>query len=323
LFRFKIQKMKIAVITPVSHLQGINSLLESKGNVFYLENNPTKLEVKSLLEIEKIDTIVCNPNQQTYKIDEELLQGTNVNLINTCSTGMNHIDVEYCKKQNIKILSLTKDYELIKQLPSTSELAFGLMMSLLRSIPQSKQHVSEYNWDYTPFVGREVKSLTIGIVGYGRLGKMMHDYCKAFGADVKVYDPYKREEMDDAFLLNTYCSLTDMFEQCDVISLHVHVTPETKYMINKKILGYSKKSPYIINTSRGEIVNEQDIVEALKNKVISGYGADVVENEFDDLQSSPIIQAMNREENIIVTPHIGGMTIEGQTRAYKWAINKL
>ena len=114
-----------------------------------------------------------------------------------------------------------------------------------------------------------------------------------------------------------------MFEQCDVISLHVHVTDETKYMINKELLGYSKKSPYIINTSRGEIANEKDIVEALKNKVISGYGADVVENEFDDLQASPIIQAMNRGENIIVTPHTGGMTIEGQTRAYKWAINKL
>ncbi len=315
--------MKIAVITPVYHLDGIVQLLINKSDELYLREESSKEQVRNLLLKRNIDTIVCNPNQQTYKIDEELLQGTNVNLINTCSTGMNHIDVEYCKKQNIKILSLTKDYELIKQLPSTSELAFGLMLSLLRSIPQSKQHVSEYNWDYIPFIGREVKSLTIGIIGYGRLGKMMYNYCKAFGANVKVYDPYKRDEMDDAFLLNTYCELTDIFKQCDVISLHVHVTDETKYIINKELLGYSKKSPYIINTSRGEIVNEKDIVEALENKVISGYGADVVENEFDDLQASPIIQAMNQGENIIVTPHTGGMTIEGQTRAYKWAINKL
>ena len=313
---------KIAVITPVSHLKGIVELLQTKGEVF-LHETASKQVVRDVLVNNNIDTILCNPNQQTYKIDRDLLQGTNVKLINTCSTGMNHIDIEYCKKQNIKILSLTKDYELIKQLPSTSELAFGLMMSLLRSIPKSIQHVSEYNWDYTKFVGREVKSLTVGIIGYGRLGKMMYDYCKAFGATVKVYDPYKRDEMDDAFLLNNYCQLTDMFKQCDVISLHVHVTDETKYIIDKKILGYSKKSPYIINTSRGEIVNEQDIVEALKNEVISGYGADVVENEFDDLRASPIIQSMNQGENIIVTPHTGGMTIEGQTRAYKWAINKL
>ena len=314
--------MKIAVTTPIQHINGILDILHTKGDVF-LNETASKAEVRELLLKEKIDTIICNPNQQTYKIDHELLNGTNVTLINTCSTGMNHIDQEYCNSNNIKIYSLTKDYELIKQLPSTSELAFGLMLSLIRSIPQSKQHVSEYNWDYTKFVGREVKSLTIGIIGFGRLGKMMYNYCKAFGANVKVYDPYKRNEMRDAFLLNTYCELTDMFKQCDVISLHVHVTDETKYMINKELLGYSKKSPYIINTSRGEIVNEQDIVEALKNKVISGYGADVVENEFDDLQSSPIIRAMNQGENITVTPHTGGMTIEGQTRAYKWAINKL
>lgn len=314
--------MKIAVITPVSHLDGIIELLLTKGEL-YLHEQSTKEQVRELLLTRNIDTIVCNPNQQTYKIDRDLLQGTNVKLINTCSTGLNHIDMYYCDTHGIVVQHHKNDYKLINQLPSTSELAFGLMMSLLRSIPQSKQHVSEYNWDYTKFVGREVKSLTIGIIGYGRLGKMMYNYCKAFGANVKVYDPYKRKDMDDTFLLNTYCVLTDMFKQCDVISLHVHVTDETKYMINKELLGYSKKSPYIINTSRGEIVNEKDIVEALKNKVISGYGADVVENEFDDLQASPIIQAMNRGENIIVTPHTGGMTIEGQTRAYKWAINKL
>lgn len=314
--------MKIAAITPLSHLEGVVELLLTKGEL-YLHEEPTKEQVRELLLLRDIDTIVCNPNQQTYKIDKELLQNTAVKLINTCSTGMNHIDVEYCEKNDIKILSLTKDYELIKQLPSTSELAFGLMMSLIRSIPQGNQHVSEYNWDYTNFVGREVKSLTIGIIGYGRLGKMMYDYCNAFGANVKVYDPYKRDEMDDLFLLNTYSELKPMFEQCDVISLHVHVTPETKYMINKELLGYSKKCPYIVNTSRGEIVNEKDIVEALKTKTISGYGTDVVENEFDDIKTSPIIQAMNDGENIIATPHIGGMTIEGQTRAYMWAINKL
>ena len=306
--------MKIAVITPVSHLDGIIELLLTKGTLFCFEE-ATKDQVRELLLTQKIDTILCNPNQQTYKIDKELLEGTTVSLINTCSTGMNHIDVEYCNKNNIEIYSLTKDMELINNLPSTSELAFGLMMSLLRKIPQTKKHVSNYQWDYTQFMGRQIKDLNIGIIGYGRLGKMMYKYCRSFGATVMVYDPY---------VTNIACnSLENMISNADVISLHVHVTPETKYMINKEILGYCKKSPYIINTSRGEIVNETDIVNALKLGLISGYGADVVENEFDDLQSSPIIQAMNQGENIIVTPHVGGMTIEGQTKAYKWAIDKL
>lgn len=315
--------MTIAVITPIRHLDGVEKLLETKGYLIFLEEG-TKDQVRNLLLNSKVDTILCNPNQQTYKIDKELLQDTNVTLINTCSTGMNHIDVDYCKENNIKIYSLTKDMKLINNLPSTSELAFGLMVSLLRQIPQGQKHVSKYGWDYTQFMGRQIKDLTIGIVGYGRLGKMMYNYCEAFGAQVRVYDPYKRDEMDDVFLLNNYCnSIEKLFKSCDVISLHVHVTPETKYMINKKILGLSKKNPYIINTSRGEIVNENDIVKALESSVIAGYGTDVIENEFDDITTSPIIKSMNAGENIIVTPHVGGMTIEGQTKAYIWAINKL
>ena len=94
-------------------------------------------------------------------------------------------------------------------------------------------------------------------------------------------------------------------------------------MIDKKLFGLAKKDLYIINTSRGEIVNETDIIEGLKTGTLTGYGTDVIENEFDDLIKSPIIKAMNEGENIIVTPHVGGMTIEGQTKAYKWSINKL
>ncbi len=314
---------KIAVITPVKHLKGVTNLLESKGQVFYLEEG-TKKQVRNLLLSNHIDTIVCNPNQQSYKIDKELLNATHVTLVNTCSTGLNHIDLDYCNKNNIEVQCHKNDYELINQLPSTSELAFGLMLSLLRNIPECNNHVSRYHWDYTQFMGRQIKDLNIGIVGYGRLGKMMYKFCKAFGANVKIYDPYVKKELSDFFLLNHWCSnLEDLFEFSDVISLHVHVTNETKYMINKKLFGLAKKDLYIINTSRGEIVNETDIVEGLKTGTLTGYGTDVIENEFDDLTSSPIIKAMNEGENIIITPHIGGMTIEGQTKAYKWSINKL
>ena len=314
---------KIAVITPVKHLKGVTNLLESKGQVFYLEEG-TKNQVRNLLLSNHIDTIVCNPNQQPYKIDKELLNATHVTLINTCSTGLNHIDLNYCNKNNIEIQCHKNDYKLINQLPSTSELAFGLMLSLLRNIPECNNHVSRYYWDYTQFMGRQIKNLNIGIVGYGRLGKMMYKFCNAFGANVKIYDPYVRKELSDRFLLNNWCSsLDELFKFSDVVSLHVHVTDETKYMINKKLFGLSKKDLYIINTSRGEIVNENDIVEGLKTGTLTGYGTDVIENEFDDLIKSPIIKAMNEGENIIVTPHVGGMTIEGQTKAYKWSINKL
>lgn len=314
--------MKIGVITPVSHLPGIVELLSTKGQVFYLES-ASKQETREFILKNNIETIICNPNQQTYKIDAELLKHSAVTLINTCSTGLNHIDIEYCKDNGINIYSLTKDYELIEQLSSTAELAFGLMLSLLRSIPQSNTDVRLGYWDYTKFVGRQVKDLTIGIIGYGRLGKMMFNYCSAFGMNVLVYDPYKKDEMDDAFLLNHYVELKTIAERCDVISLHVHVSDTTLYMIDEDFIGNCKKKPYIINTSRGEIVNEIDIVNALQQHILSGYGTDVIEDEFGDITNSPIFKAMNKGFNIITTPHIGGMTQEGQVKAYTWAITKL
>tara|TARA_R110002167_G_scaffold234059_2_gene439251 strand:+ start:1562 stop:2485 length:924 start_codon:yes stop_codon:yes gene_type:complete len=305
---------RIAVITPTSHLKGINDLLESKGDVFYLENNPNKSKVKELIKNKKIDTIICNPNQQSFKIDKHLLENTKIKTINSCSTGLNHIDLDYCQSQNIEIQCHKNDYELINQLPSTSELAFGLMLSLLRNIPNCINHVSKYGWDYTQFMGRQVKDLKVGIIGYGRLGKMMEGYCKAFNAETFIYDPYVDSHQ---------ISLEQMFQICDVISLHVHVTDETKHMINKKLFGLVKKDLYLINTSRGEIVFEKDVVDALQENKLAGYGTDVVEDEFGDITTSPIIKAMNEGNNIIITPHIGGMTIEGQTKAYEWSIKKL
>mgnify|MGYP003117695430 FL=1 len=106
------------------------------------------------------------------------------------------------------------------------------MVSLLRNIPECNNHVLKYHWDYTQFMGRQIKDLKVGIIGYGRLGKMMEGYCKAFSAKTFIYDPYVN-------ILQT--SLKQMFQTCDVISLHVHVTDETKYMINKKITWFSTK----------------------------------------------------------------------------------
>jgi len=305
--------MKIAVITPIRHLDGVYELLQTKGEVFMLEEGDRN-EVRELLIKENIDTILCNPNQQTYKIDYSLLYNTNVSLINTCSTGMNHIDVDYCNKEGIKIYSLTKDYDLINDLPSTSELAFGLLLDLMRNITMSNNVTKrDKSWDYLPFVGQQMKDYKVGIVGYGRLGKMMAKFCRAFDAQVFIYDPYSDESNVD--------TLEELFDVCDAVSLHVHVTDETKYMINYDLLSRGVK--FLVNTSRGEIVNEYDVIRALKECKLWGYGADVIEDEFGDIGVSPFFDLDMSKLNCIFTPHIGGMTIQGQTKAYKWSIDKL
>ena len=113
-----------------------------------------------------------------------------------------------------------------------------------------------------------------------------------------------------------------MFKISDVISLHVHVNQSTKYLISDKYLKLAKKKPIIVNTSRGEIVVEKDIINHLNMNKISGYGTDVVEDEFGDIKKSPIIDGARKGLNILITPHLGGMTKEGQLRAWTWAINK-
>ena len=242
--------MKIAVITPIKHLDGVYELLQTKGEVFMLEEGDIN-EVRELLLKEKIDTILCNPNQQTYKIDYSLLHNTSVSLINTCSTGMNHIDVDYCNKEGIEIYSLTKDYDLINDLPSTSEVMFGLLLDLMRNITMSNNVTKrDKTWDYLPFVGQQMKDYKVGIVGYGRLGKMMAKFCRAFDAEVYIYDPYSDESNID--------TLEELFDVCDAVSLHVHVSDETKYMINYDLLSRGVK--FLVNTSRGEIVNEYDVI---------------------------------------------------------------
>ena len=309
--------MKIIICTtPIDHLKGLKNKLKSKGELIY-QPKIKALELKKILKTNnKINTIFCNPNRQGYVLNKNILENTSIRLINTASTGLNHIDLNDCKKLGIKILSLTKDFNLIKKLPSTSELAFGLMINLQRKIFQSFQSVKNKKWDYTPFIGQELASLTIGIIGLGRLGSLMAKYAKAFGMEVFYYDPFKKDKKFKKV------NLKELIEKSDVISIHAHVNNQTKYLINKKSLKVTKKKPIIINTSRGEIVKEEDIIWALKNKVISGYGTDVIEKEFTDIQKSPIIKNI-KKYNIIVTPHIGGMTHQGQSRAYSYAINKL
>ena len=116
---------------------------------------------------------ITNPNKQNFILDEDIFKDSTVKGINTASTGLNHIDLDYCVEKNIKVVSLKNDLELINDLPSTSELAFGLMMSLMRNIPKSFHSVKDGNWDYEPYVGHQIKGKTIGIIGYGRLMVLM------------------------------------------------------------------------------------------------------------------------------------------------------
>ena len=301
--------MKILCITPIKHLDGIYEYLETFGEVDY-EPDMNDFDF-SFVDMDKYDVIFCNPNKQNYKLDKDILENFNGTIL-TASTRLNHIDLDYCSEKGIKVMSHKNDMRLLNQLPSTSELAFGLMSSIVRNIPSSFDDVKVGGWDYDMHMGHQLKGKTIGIIGYGRLGKMMKQYCEAFGMITIIDDPYKG-----------YNNLDLLLSESDIISLHVHANKETHHMIDKKFLDCIKKNSYIINTSRGEIVNEDDIVNCLKNGNLKGYATDVIEDEYGNRKNSPILNGVKEGLNIIVTPHVGGMTWEGQQKAYEWSIDKL
>jgi D-3-phosphoglycerate dehydrogenase len=161
--------------------------------------------------------------------------------------------------------------------------------------------------------------MTVGIIGYGRLGKIFARFCEPFFKEIIVCDSYKKIKK---YRQEGLCKL---LLHSDVIVLHVHLNDETYHMINDKtISSYMKQGCYLINTSRGDVVDERAVIRGLKNNIISGYATDVLSDELgSNINKSPIIKEMNKGANIIVTPHIGGMTIEAQEIAYLHSIEKL
>ena len=309
--------MKGVCITPVKHLDGVYELLEQYDNVFY-EPDINKNELKKLLITHEIEYLFTNPNKQSFILDRELLEHTSLKVINTCSTGLNHIDIDYCERNDIEVWSLKTDFELINDLPSTAELSFGLMMSLLRKIPEGFDSVKKGEWDYEPFIGRQVKGLTIGIIGYGRLGRITAELLKGWGVKILVNDPYV--DVDNENCIRT--TMHEVWKQSDVIFLHLHVTDTTRELVSDYFISNMKKGSILINTSRGELVNEKDVINSIKEGHLGGYGTDVIADEFGDVKESELVEFSRENDNVVITPHVGGMTWEGQTKAYKWAIDK-
>ena len=185
--------MKILVITPVHHISGIANSLEKIGEVTYLDD-PTIEEVCNI--ISTFDAIYTNPNKSKVFIGKEVLEAAqNLRVICTASTGTNHIDKLYAEKLQIPILALTEEREVINKISSTAEQAFALTLSGLRHISAGHSAVLKGEWDYTKFIGRQMNALTIGVIGYGRLGSIYANFCKAFGSRVLIYDPYKKIKM--------------------------------------------------------------------------------------------------------------------------------
>ncbi len=303
--------MKILSITPISHINGLVEKLKSIGDLRTIPD-PSINELLSV--VKDYDIVFTNPNKSKIFLDENILKyASNLKIICTASTGTNHIDIDYAISNNIKIISLTEELDVLKTITSTAEHAFALTLSSIRNIIASNNHVRSGNWDYEPFIGRQMNKLNVGVIGCGRLGSMYVDFCKAFGSKILVFDPYKK--INDKSI-SQVSSLVDLLKNSDIISLHVHIREETKHLINFKTLKYLKSSVLIVNTSRGEIINENDMVEFLRENPDSKIATDVIYDEIRNRENSPLLKYSKISNQVLITPHVGGMTIEAQSIAY-------
>jgi D-3-phosphoglycerate dehydrogenase len=306
---------KILIITPIKHIEGLLYKLKKIGKIKIIENisNAQFINLK-----DEYNALFTNPNKSKIFLGEKNLKKlSKLKVICTASTGTNHIDLDYCKKKNIKVISITSDKKVINRISSTAELAFALTLSSIRNLISAYLDVQSRNWDYEKFIGRQMNSLNIGIIGYGRLGKLFHRYCQAFKANVKIYDPFIKNRS------KKFISLKKLLKDSDLISLHIHSNNNYKF-INKSKLALMKKSVIIVNTSRGEIIDEKAMVAFLKKNKKAKVASDVLFNEIKNKFSSVLYKySLKNKNQVIITPHIGGMTIEGQKIAYTHATDKL
>ena len=268
--------MKIGFLTPYKHLPKFKD---------YVEKKYTCIEVKSKKDITKdIVYLFVAPNYLKYKITEDYIKGMNLRGIISPSTGTNHIEVD-----SVPVISI-KDDKILNEITSTAEHNLFLCLSIMRQIGTIE----------------ELSTKTLGILGYGRLGKMINLIGLNIFKDIKVFDDNYIDE--------------DFFKKTDFLSINITLEDRNINFVNKRFIDKFKKNIYIINTARGEVVDEEEVIELINKGKVLGYATDVIKEEHS---SKATILKLISDPRILTTPHIGGTAIQAQEKAYKRAINKI
>jgi D-3-phosphoglycerate dehydrogenase / 2-oxoglutarate reductase len=247
-------------------------------------------------------------------IDARLLgSSARLKMIATPTTGLTHIDLEAAEERGVEILSLRGATGFLRTIRGTAEHTIGLMLALLRGLPAATAHVAAGGWNRNLFQGREIYGRTVGIVGYGRLGRIVARYLNAFEARVLVTDRPDWCGSVDPFV--EMVSLPDLLAASDIVSLHVNLCPETHGFFGRNCFAAMRSGAYFLNTARGELVDEEALLEALESGSLAGAALDVLAGEpLVDAAQHPLVQYARRHSNLILTPHIGGCTKESMEK---------
>jgi D-3-phosphoglycerate dehydrogenase len=285
--------MKVLISDPLAK-EGIEIL--KKAGIEVVEK--TGLSPEELVKvIPEFDGIVV---RSATKVTKEVIEaGKNLKVIGRAGIGLDNVDRETAKAKNIKVLNTPTATSI-----SVAELALGMMLGAARRIPQATASTKAGKWEKKQFKGFEVFGKKLGIIGIGRIGTELAKRARALGMDVVAYDPYVKTH-EHAKIVD----LDTLMKESDYISLHIPKTDETAHILNKAAFDKMKDGVVIINCARGGVVDENALYDAIKAGKVRIAGVDVYESE--PAKENKLFEL----DQVIVTPHIGAQTSEGQLRA--------
>lgn len=291
--------------------------LKSAGFQNFEDYSASKKEIQDI--IPAYDGIVI---RSRFLIDEEFLDAAkNLKFIARVGAGLESIDVDYAKKLGIKLISAPEGNR-----NAVGEQALGMLLALMNNLIRANNEVKNGQWNRESNRGHEIDGKTIGIIGYGNMGKAFAKKLRGFNCRVICYDILPNVGDDNA----QQVSLEDLQRESDVLSLHTPWTPLTNRLVNAEFIGNFKKPFWLINTARGKSVVTSDLVEALKSGKILGAGLDVLEYEkssFESLFDSDNLPLALRElvhmDNVLLSPHIAGWTVESKIGLAKTIAQKI
>ncbi|MCF8494919.1 MAG: hypothetical protein K9G65_05990 [Rickettsiaceae bacterium] len=297
------------------------NILDEMGEVVPLEVVLQSDLIQFLKKDNHFDTIFTRLG---LMISEEVIDLLpNLKYIVTSTTGLNHIEVKYAEKKGIKVISLKGEFEFLANIKSTAEHTWLLLLSLLRHhVSSVKDVIDNKNWNREPFLSDEVDGKTIGIIGYGRLGKIIAKYAKAFSANVLVNDVTESSIKNDI----QFSSLEFLLKNSDIVFLMINYSDENLAFFNEEKFLMMKKGAYFINTSRGELVVENALLSALVSGHLKGAALDVLngdsswERKFEGIKE--LFEYASQNSNLIITPHMGGFGSSSISKTRNFIVEK-
>ncbi len=276
--------------------------LDKHFEIRYHDSN-VPLKKEEIMEMIKgQDALLCPLSD---KIDKDVIDaGDNLKIIANYGAGFDNIDIDYAREKGIVVTNAPAPASAV----STAELAFGLMLAAARKIVSGDKVTRAgefYGWRPTFYLGSQLKGKTLGIIGLGNIGKNLAKRARAFEMKVVYYSRTRKEDFEKEFDIE-YLDRDEVIRSADFLSLHTAFVPDLRHMISKKELEMMKKSAILINASRGPIIDEDALADALIENVIAGAALDVYEYE------PRVNDKLMDLDNVILAPHLGNATFEAR-----------